>query len=955
MSQHDVDIHFADEVPEGFFQAHRQYVVSTDGRRVLGNLHGTWPQKRARSLDDLGDVYGDWMPPDDEGGDDSAAVHAMADTVTSYDVCPDEEENPGKRKRYTSSDTPMQLWHPLASQYLDALLRREGLGNSLFKPGCSCCGAKYVDGADVRLFQCDQCGPFLQCRGCLLARHMLGQLHTIKEWNGRHWVEARLSGRAETLGLVYQVGHDGHPCEFPGREQSMVVMDVTGIHTIHMRFCGCEKATRVPLGTVGQLLANGWYPVTAIDPQTCATLEALEFYRMLSVVGNLNVHDFVGSLERKMDPLRMSSVLDQYKVFGRKSRQYAFLQHAKRAGCGHTSDGLDRAELGSLAVLCWACPHNKKNLTEEWRDVEPKYWLKNRLCENEHQDPSLGSGLGYFVVEKAYKAHVKNYVAERDVSSCIAFTALMQKETCMTSGLQCSGVDGCVCARHGVVRPQGLGDLKKGEQCYITAAGSLVRHCITLSYAEGVGRPDGEGIERTWAVLNPLGFSTKEMGNGAQHDTIEDKVDHLNFEKNIGQGDTLARKLVVTIAEHDKQVAAFVQVDSTLHKRLRKKWQDRIDAWLADRSQPNPYCLAGGKNTGPSEAAVLQELKEAEAREVAEGREVFADTKSTPVSFIKAGLVLEESQRHMKPELKGVMLVTADRASQIQEMCLSFLRKLRIFHAQCIRSQGGCGRASGFGCAAAEGGGDKAVAAFGIDGGDAAHGVQEGLGGGGGEGTSRTVWGRARCVAESAACANPPDYVAKLEFYGSVASKYRHARSALIELKGAYFAPHFKVLEATDLNTNVDNESDTRSRRKLARLGSSKRSHNEPVLAVRVEWSKAKARRDRWVEEVQLLREEMKRVLRMLCWTSQRWASRVSGREDIDPELHAGLAAYARRQIYVHRLIAEQFEGDWRGSMTTAAQNVVERDGQVYRELLGGTGVDQVPELGIAEAEAMST
>jgi hypothetical protein len=58
----------------------------------------------------------------------------------------------------------------------------------------------------------------------------------------------------------------------------------------------------------------------------------------------------------------------------------------------------------------------------------------------------------------------------------------------------------------------------------------------SLSYAEGVGRTDGEGIERTWAVLNPLGYSTKEMGNGARHDAIEDKVDHLNFGKNVGQG-----------------------------------------------------------------------------------------------------------------------------------------------------------------------------------------------------------------------------------------------------------------------------------------------------------------------------------------------------------------------------------------------------------------------------------
>lgn len=59
----------------------------------------------------------------------------------------------------------------------------------------------------------------------------------------------------------------------------------------------------------------------------------------------------------------------------------------------------------------------------------------------------------------------------------------------------------------------------------------------SLSFAVGVGRTDGEGIERTWAVLNSVGFSTKEMGDGARHDAIENKIDHVNFEKNIGQGE----------------------------------------------------------------------------------------------------------------------------------------------------------------------------------------------------------------------------------------------------------------------------------------------------------------------------------------------------------------------------------------------------------------------------------
>jgi hypothetical protein len=75
-------------------------------------------------------------------------------------------------------------------------------------------------------------------------------------------------------------------------------------------------------------------------------------------------------------------------------------------------------------------------------------------------------------------------------------------------------------------------------------AGAHELSCQTqnsLSYAVGVGRTDGEGIERTWAILNPLGFSTKEMGYGARHDALENKVDHINFEKNIRQGTYFGR------------------------------------------------------------------------------------------------------------------------------------------------------------------------------------------------------------------------------------------------------------------------------------------------------------------------------------------------------------------------------------------------------------------------------
>jgi hypothetical protein len=86
----------------------------------------------------------------------------------------------------------------------------------------------------------------------------------------------------------------------------MVVMNGTGIHTIDFQYCGCDTSSQT--NNLGQLLDNGWYPATTIDPSTCAKIECLETFRLLNVVGNITVHDYVGTLERLTDPVHVSSV-----------------------------------------------------------------------------------------------------------------------------------------------------------------------------------------------------------------------------------------------------------------------------------------------------------------------------------------------------------------------------------------------------------------------------------------------------------------------------------------------------------------------------------------------------------------------------------------------------------------------------------------------------------------------
>ena len=84
--------------------------------------------------------------------------------------------------------------------------------------------------------------------------------------------------------------------------RKLVVIEAPIIHEIRACYCKCSKSDEAD--NLQQLLRNGWYPATTIDPETCATFQVLGFFRLLAVVGNVTAHDFVASLERLADPTK---------------------------------------------------------------------------------------------------------------------------------------------------------------------------------------------------------------------------------------------------------------------------------------------------------------------------------------------------------------------------------------------------------------------------------------------------------------------------------------------------------------------------------------------------------------------------------------------------------------------------------------------------------------------------
>ncbi|KAF7292949.1 CxC2 domain-containing protein [Mycena indigotica] len=101
--------------------------------------------------------------------------------------------------------------------------------------------------------------------------------------------------------------------------------------------------------------------------------------------------------------------------------------------------------------------------------------------------------------------------------------------------------------------------------------------------------------------------------------------------------------------------------------------------------------------------------------------------------------------------------------------------------------------------------------------------------------------------------------------------------------------------------------------------------------SMRVEWAKARARKERWNEEVELLREEMKRVMRSLKWEASEWQKRADEvRSDVDGTTAAGIRAYALRNVYLHTEFIVRFREEWDKTMGAAVRHwAAEEEGEI--------------------------
>ena len=152
------------------------------------------------------------------------------------------------------------------------------------------------------------------------------------------------------------------------------------------------------------------------------------------------------------------------------------------------------------------------------------------------------------------------------------------------------------------------------------------------------------------------------------------------------------------------------------------------------------------------------------------------------------------------------------------------------------------------------------------------------------------------------------------------AHRYRAAYSALhiLDPEGSWHS-QLRVLDDSDIRGpgKSDDELQGEGRRELSWIwlvGSDKSLQSddkEAIEAMRVEWGKTRARAQRWSEEVQLLREEMRRVLEYFKWKAAWWRSKKNAQLTVGPAISNGLQAYAEKQAVILERLGQVCAQKW--------------------------------------------
>ncbi|GJF00807.1 CxC2 domain-containing protein [Phanerochaete sordida] len=207
----------------------------------------------------------------------------------------------------------------------------------------------------------------------------------------------------------------------------------------------------------------------------------------------------------------------------------------------------------------------------------------------------------------------------------------------------------------------------------------------SLNFQPGMCRTDCEEVERGWSRFDPVAGSTQEMGPGSREETLNDHMEFNNVEKYLTMGPSLdkrERTATAGFVKFDRLHETFV---ADLQPSHVAEWTKTVLAYEQDRSQPDPYYW---KSTGMSESEIRIQLLREEEADANRGNVPLHEV--TPAAMLSALLDLEDQQRRFRakypPATSGNPVNTAEviakRASLRHR--ITSIRNVQAIYMPCV-------------------------------------------------------------------------------------------------------------------------------------------------------------------------------------------------------------------------------------------------------------------------------
>ncbi|KAF8209776.1 hypothetical protein K438DRAFT_1960011 [Mycena galopus ATCC 62051] len=477
---------------------------------------------------------------------------------------------------------------------------------------------------------------------------------------------------------------------------------------------------------------------------------------------------------------------------------------------------------------------------------------------------------------------------------------------------------------------------------------------FSFHYMWGVGRTHGETVEQNWEFTNGAAPSTKMMGMGTRHATLEDLFRFHNWRRLVASRCLFPSRMPENVKESQVHHEAFEAFDDALRAvapELVAKWKTMVHEGESSEHS------AGDDSPSEQKEKVMSmhdiQLKLAREETLRSGDDVEVEREDTPSTFVLMGMDIEETHCQPNADSEPGFLETAGDIDEAPWALWDTeteweAEAARLFLPSDLSDKTKRDRACAAGLAEVEAELRVGEAR------EVLHALRHGL-------QMRTMTNRFRlhhCTGQRMLTRgqgvlrqiNLKIHRAKL--------RYRH---------GPWEA-ELKVLEDSDvcaLNERALTAEEAEERKRIHRygdveeeggvaafgvvaLGETHRqlswiwysagcvgepSKLELEEALHVEWCKAYARMRRWNEDVVLVEEEMRCTLGYGHWMAAEWATRGGVRAtDVNTELQEGLAAYAREQHEWEMTTCGELAAKWAG---------IRGKGRAFlaREAVGGADV----------------